>query len=421
MFKLRPFLLITSLIGVLAATAGLLYFYRHVAFESLQDNEKRASVALTQTFANDIWPRYATFIAESNAIPPEQLSSRPEIVQLRADILRLVKGLHVVKVKMYNLNGVTVFSSVAKDIGTNKKDNAGFQSARAGQAVSDITFREKFDAFEQTIADRNLVYSYIPVRKDDSSAVDGVVEVYSDVSELVANLNRTQWEIAAAVLGSLSLLYLVLYFAVGRADKIITAQSQEERIASRQKLQHQATHDSTTGLVNRALFINLLEKAVTGAKLSRQSFAVLILDIDKFKNLNDTLGHPVGDRLLQDVGKRLTERVSDSDTIARVGEDEFGALLIRGGDATYAMGVAHGMCETLAARRYRASGQQFAITVSVGIGIYPRDGNTAVELLKNAEAAMYHAKKMGRNNAQFYHRDMNAHASGTGALLKQMG
>lgn len=411
MFKLRPFLLITSLVGVLAVTAGLLYFYRHVAFQSLQDNEKRASVTLTQTFANDIWPRYESFFAESKSIPAAQLSSRPEIAQLRADILRLVKGLQVVKVKIYNLDGVTVFSSVAKEIGANKYDNAGFQSARAGTIVSDITYREKFDAFEQTIAERNLVFAYIPVRKDENSAVEGVVEVYSDVSELVANLNRTQWEIVAAVLGSLSLLYLVLYFAVGRADKIINAQTQEQRIATRQKLQHQATHDSTTGLANRTLFIHVIEKAVASARVNKNAFAVLILDIDDFKNLNDTLGHTVGDRLLQDVGKRIKERVGESDTIARVGANEFGALLVRAADATYAAGVARGLCETLAARRYRASGLQFQITASVGVGIYPRDGKSATELLKNAEAAMYAAKQKGGNDAQFYQRDMNAHAS----------
>ena len=238
-----------------------------------------------------------------------------------------------------------------------------------------------------------------------------VVEVYSDVSELVANLNRTQWEIAAAVLGSLSLLYLILYFAVGRADKIITEQKREERIVVRQKLQHQATHDRTTGLANRSLFISTLEKAVAAAKMSQHPFAVLILDIDNFKNLNDTLSHAVGDRLLQDIGRRLKELVSDADTIARVGGNEFGVLLLRATDATYAAGVARAMCEMLAARRYRASGLQFQITVSVGVSTYPPDGKTATELLKNAEAAMYHAKSRGGNNAQFYQSDMNAHAA----------
>lgn len=400
MFKLRPFLLITSLVGVLAVTAGLLYFYRHVAFQSLQDNEKRASVTLTQTFANDIWPRYERFIDQSKSIPPEQISSQPEIGQLRADILRLVKGLQVVKVKIYNLDGITVFSTVPKEIGINKYENAGFQSALGGTAVSDITYREKFDAFERTIADRNLVFTYIPVRKDENAPVEGVVEVYSDVSELVANLNRTEWEIAAAVLGSLSLLYLVLYFAVGRADKIISTQSHEARIATRQQLQHQALHDVTTGLPNRAHFIKVLEKTVANVKFTREPFSVLIIDIDRFKDLNDRLGLAIGDRLLQEIGKRLKQYVTNDDCIARVGEDEFGMLFMRPGETTDVAGVARAMCENLAARRYRVGEQQFAATVSMGIAIFPRDGNTAAELLRNAESAMHRAKALGRNNAQ---------------------
>src|SRR5207248_6521205 len=143
-------------------------------------------------------------------------------------VMQQMKDLSVVKVKIYDLNGLTVFSTDPKQIGEDKSKNAGFHSARAGKTASEITFRERFDAFEEVIVDRNLISSYVPIRRGELAAIEGVLEVYSDVSELVANLETTQWRIVAAVLGSLSLLYFFLFLIVRRADYIIRVQNEEE-------------------------------------------------------------------------------------------------------------------------------------------------------------------------------------------------
>jgi len=203
-FKLRRFLSVASFLGVAAVIVGLLLFNRHFAFRALMEHETRSNVALTQAFANTHWPQYSAFVEGAQRLGgKEKLLEQPEIARLRADLLRQMKGLSVVKVKIYDLGGLTVFSTDAKQIGEDKSKNVGFLSARSGVTASDITFRQSFDAFEQVINDRNLVFSYIPIRDSATSRIEGVFEVYSDVSELVAQIEKTQWRIVAAVVGSL--------------------------------------------------------------------------------------------------------------------------------------------------------------------------------------------------------------------------
>jgi len=307
-FKLQRFLSVTSFLGVAAVIVGLLLFNRHFAFRALMEHETRSNVALTQAFANTHWPQYSAFVEGAQRLGgKEKLLEQPEIARLRADLLRQMKGISVVKVKIYDLGGLTVFSTDAKQIGEDKSKNVGFLSARSGVTASDITFRQSFDAFEQVINDRNLVFSYIPIRDSATSRIEGVFEVYSDVSELVAQIEKTQWRIVAAVVGSLSLLYLFLFLLVRRADRIVSEQSDEERLVSQERLRHQAFHDPLTGLPNRAKFAERLDDAIKGAKRNGRPFAVLFVDLDHFKYVNDSLGHVVGDQLLRAVARRLAD------------------------------------------------------------------------------------------------------------------
>ena len=409
-FTLTRYFSVASLLGILVVLAVLLLFYRHFALSALTDHETRDNVALARVFANTIWPNHAAYVQGASEIPKAELAQRPEAVRLRQDVLRQMTGLAVVKVKIYNLAGLTVFSTDPRQIGEDKSTNSGFASAKAGGNATEITFRDKFDAFEQVINDRNLVSSYIPIRKTESAPVEGVMEVYSDVTDYIATLERTQWEIVGGVLASLSLLYLFLLTIVRRADKVIRAQSEEVRVTHEAMLFHQANHDSLTGLPNRFNFSERVNDMIKAAKRSGTMVAVLCLDVGGLKKVNDSLGNATGDRLLKDVSKRLTENLREADITARRGGVEFGAALsgIRG--IEHVAMVAEKICQTLLSPLYAIDSHNLAVSTNIGISIYPDDGTDGGELISSADAAMHHAKHLGRNNYQFHTADMNARA-----------
>jgi len=420
-FRLIRYFSITSLLGVLIVLAVLLFFYRHFAFSALEQHETRDNVTITQIFAITLWPNHASYVKNASAIPKAELRQRPEVARIREDVLRQMTGLSVVKVKIYNLDGLTAFSTDPKQIGEDKSTNSGFLAAKAGGVASDITFRDRFDAFEQVINDRDLISSYIPIRTNPKLPVEGVMEVYSDVTDYIAQLETTTWEIAAVVLGSLSLLYLFLFAIVRRADRVIVAQGEEVSIAHKAMLRHQALHDELTGLPNRASFSERLDGMIKAAKRAREKCAVLYLGLDGFKNINDSLGHVAGDQLLKEVSKRLKGCLREADIIARAGEDiiarvggdEFIVALseiseVRGVERI--VNVAEKIRGAVSNGTFAIDAHNLSVTTSIGVAIYPDDGSDVVDLIKSADAALYHAKEVGRNNYQFHTANMNARA-----------
>jgi diguanylate cyclase (GGDEF)-like protein/PAS domain S-box-containing protein len=175
------------------------------------------------------------------------------------------------------------------------------------------------------------------------------------------------------------------------------------------RMAYLAQHDDLTDLPNRLLLNERLGHDIALAKRNHGLLAVLFLDLDRFKHVNDTLGHLVGDRLLQSVGKRLLDCVRTSDTVSRQGGDEFIVLL---------SAVSHGQDAAIAAQKILSAlscphlidGNELHLTVSVGIAAYPEDGTDPESLMKSADMAMYQAKERGRNNYQFFKPAMNARA-----------
>jgi len=174
-----------------------------------------------------------------------------------------------------------------------------------------------------------------------------------------------------------------------------------ERKRAEEELAYMATHDSLTGLPNRTLFSDRLTMALTQARRSQKNLAVMLLDLDYFKDVNDTLGHGVGDQLLRAVGNRLSGLLRKGDTIARIGGDEFLLLLPELRQVEYATTLAQKILEAFR-EPFVFNGHQLHITTSIGIAIFPDDGDNADTLMKNADIAMYRAKNKGRDDFQRY-------------------
>jgi diguanylate cyclase (GGDEF)-like protein/PAS domain S-box-containing protein len=183
-----------------------------------------------------------------------------------------------------------------------------------------------------------------------------------------------------------------------------------EQRRSEQRIHKLAYFDTLTNLPNRELFFDRFGHAIARAQRQGTEIALLFLDLDRFKNVNDTLGHPVGDRLLQAVAERLQCLVRGEDTIARLGGDEFTILLESVGHHGSVSEVARKVVDGLS-EPFSVDAQQLHIGTSVGISLYPADGEDATTLVKHADAAMYQAKAAGRSNYQFYAESMSSHSS----------
>src|SRR5450631_1421921 len=179
--------------------------------------------------------------------------------------------------------------------------------------------------------------------------------------------------------------------------------------AMSQKMSHLAQHDYLTDLPNRLMLNDRLSQAISLARRHHQQLAVLFVDVDRFKHVNDSLGHVIGDKLLLSIAGRLVASVRSSDTVSRQGGDEFVVLLASVAHAEDAALTAQKIL-TLLSMPHRVEEHDLQITLSVGIGIYPDDGRDAETLVKSADIAMLSAKDNGRNNYQFFKPSMNEHA-----------
>jgi diguanylate cyclase (GGDEF)-like protein/PAS domain S-box-containing protein len=191
---------------------------------------------------------------------------------------------------------------------------------------------------------------------------------------------------------------------------VATHEDITERERAEARIAHMARHDALTGLGNRVLFGERLQQAIAELRQDDRGFAILVFDLDLFKSVNDSLGHPIGDALLQQVAQRLRQTTGETETPCRLGGDEF--ALVRRADIDQgeaAVVFATRLLDTIC-QPYEVQGHKIVIGISVGIALAPRDGMDADQLLKNADLAMYRAKSEGRNGYRFFEADMDREA-----------
>lgn len=568
MFNLTRYYSIASLFCIIIAAIILGMFSRDQSIKSLTKMAEDRNAALTKVFGNALWPHFSPLLKKDPANGRID-SSGPEIVTLRREVVALMKDTAVVKVKVYTTEGLTVFSTEAKQIGESKHTNAGLLAATQGRIASELTHRNKFSAFDGIIESRDLLSSYIPFIPENSKQIEGVFELYSDITPFLAEVKRAQWLVSLSVVSVLSLLYSLLYLVVRRAKFIIRDQeaqltsslarieednllldqrvndrtvelqelnltlqgeiAERERaeeglrlsakvfentiegviitdaetrilavnrafiqvtgyefedvqnqtprilqsgrhdgrfyaemweslqqngqwvgeiwnrrkngeiyperltigvvrdaggnvghyvgvfsdisdiIRSQERLDYIAHHDLITDLPNRLLFNHRLKQSLALAQRNGWQVAVIFIDLDHFKNVNDTLGHDLGDELLKKVADELKFHVRESDTLARIGGDEFILLLDEIEVPRYAGEIAEKFL-TLLNKAFMVSGHEIIISASIGVSFFPSDGLDAITLVKNADTAMYHAKTHGRNSYHLYSHEMSKYA-----------
>lgn len=434
-FRLVPYFFLLSLLLMGCATSLMAGYLRHYSAEQLLKLEKNRAASLVQIFENSLWPDFRSLLPLTGK--PDRLQQAARQVHLRDAVIGLMRGTDVIKLKVYALNGLTLFSTDAKQIGENEWDNDGFRSAAAGVPASELAHNHSIDAFEHTLTERDIVSTYVPVHGQDGR-VEGVLELYLDATPFVTDSAHQLWWLTLAICALMGILFIAQMLVVGHAGRIIEQQAKSladanrdldrrvsertheleaanrrlhDEIAERRRaettLDRLAHHDTLTGLPNRLRFQQRLSHALDRSAMGEHGLALLFIDLDRFKDVNDTQGHHIGDLLLIAVANRLLAHVPPGDLLARLGGDEF-VCVMEGLEKQDAADAAAGRLLSLFERPFDIGSQDIYLSASIGISFSRQDGADGDTLLRNADLAMYQAKAAGRNRCLRYTPELSS-------------
>lgn len=311
-------------------------------------------------------------------------------------------------VRIWNTTSDLLYSSPgAIDTGATPPSAGRLSAAIAGEETARIVpagIGEEVDPGDRVLS------IYVPLKSDLDVVSEGIVEVrmpYEPIAEAISeDSNRIALIIAA---GFLTLLLIILRI-VDRASKELRTEVADH--------QRQALHDPLTGLPNRTLFRDRVHQSIKQAGRNKTALAVMLLDLDRFKEINDTLGHHHGDLLLQQIGPRLTRLLRDTDTVARLGGDEFAVLMIEVPDPTAVVHVADKIRRELQ-KPFAVQGLSLHVDASIGIALHPNHGSDVDTLLQRADVAMYMAKA-GGTGRELYTADRDENSPGRLALMGEL-
>jgi diguanylate cyclase (GGDEF)-like protein len=323
----------------------------------------------------------------------ERLDSLDEQVHLRN-----LRRLDIRRMKLFNTEGRIVYSDERSIIGELHPDSPGVRTALAGRVVSGV----KHGTFDDGHGDRSLEV-YVPLRLEGSSEPAGVFEVYLPYEPVANAIASDSMRLYLWLGGGLLLLYATLFRIVA--------------VASR-RLRHQALHDHLTDLPNRVLLYERMEDAIDAVVRTGGVAALLLIDLDRFKEVNDTLGHDHGDRLLEEVASRLREAVRRGDTLARLGGDEF-AVLVRDVPNRGAVAEVAARLQEAMTRPFVINGFTAVLDASVGIAYCPDHGQDVHQLVQRADVAMYDAKR-SRTSIETYAEERDPYSAERLQLLGEL-
>jgi len=375
-------------VGVLGASLG------YVLKNQIQDRAADDAQRMATRLANDLLDQHVT----RNDL--ERGLSADHLMSLDRSIDMLVLRGTIRKARLYNGEGRVVYSLDSSELGRHV-DGHHVQRALGGTRLS---FFEGSDAGDQ------FYEVYVPMHLLGDSGPSGVFELYLPYAPVAARINQDTNKLYVVLVGGFLLLYLLLFPIVGRASQTLRRHAAESR--------HQALHDDLTGVANRRWLVSELSHAVEGARADGGRFALLMFDLDRFKEVNDALGHGLGDMLLREVAARLQTTVRAGDLLARLGGDEFAVLL-------HDLSGPDGAVE-VADRIGAALGDEFVlgdvplvVEASIGIALFPDHAEDGEGLMQAADMAMYAAKRNG-SRLEIFRPERDRRESGSVARLAEL-
>jgi diguanylate cyclase (GGDEF)-like protein len=387
--------LASSAVALVVACGAIIFYTGHYAIGRSEDAAGKQTSFIART------------IVRQNLRPSD--FRQPVTPARRAQLDRLFTHQVLIdgalRAKLYSPDGRVTYSNAHDLIGTRPTEGTVQKVFRDQKSATDVTH---LDDEGGKGPNTKALETYAPVTMHGHRV--GVLEIYQDYGPVAAAAGATFWPVAAVLVVVLLVLYLSLYPLLRRVTRRLRRQVEE--------IEHQAMHDSLTGLPNRVLFRDRLEQALHGARRNPGEVAVMFLDLDRFKEVNDTLGHESGDVLLREVGQRLLHSLRAGDTVARLGGDEFAVLASGLDDADDALVVARKLRRAVE-WPFTLRGLTLEVEASIGIAIFPEHGTDADTLLRHADVAMYQSKA-GHTGASIYSPERDVYSPDRLKLLGEL-
>jgi diguanylate cyclase (GGDEF)-like protein len=322
--------------------------------------------------------------------------TKPEMLALDETLAHPDNQRHVQSITVWNRSLKVVYSPRRREINRRVPLSNPVRLAMRGQVVSNRS--------------GSSLDVYVPLWLESSYRPAGAVQISVAYSKIEAGVRGRTNNYSLLIFMGLAVLYGIMFRIVAGASKTLRRQAEVN--------EHQALHDALTDLPNRTLFHDRVHQALASARREHIAAAVMIMDLDRFKEVNDTLGHASGDELLKQVGLRLRESLRESDTVARLGGDEFGVLLPKVVDAEAAVAVARKLRTTLE-EPFTLHGLALRMEASIGIALFPDHGPDVQSLLQRADVAMYVAKEHP-SGCEVYARERDEYSPDRLTLLTEL-
>ena len=308
-----------------------------------------------------------------------------KVVALDRSLRSGIQAAELKGLKVWDSRGTIVYSHDHGAIGVTSAPSDELQKALGGAIASEVSSMAQTGDPADPLAGGagKLLEVYVPLRFGNETRPSGAFEIYLAYAPIAATISRDTKTVYVLLFAGLGVLYLTIFKLVAGAARKLRRQAEENEF--------QALHDPLTALPNRTLFRDRVQQAICAAQREGESVAVILMDLDRFKEVNDTLGHHSGDLLLQQLGERLHGALRESDTIARLGGDEFGVLLPRVAGVPAVVDVAERIAQALR-EPFLLEDLPLVVEASAGAAVFPTDGADADRLIQRADVAMYVAK-----------------------------